>query len=428
MSCGSSMLAMIFSWPPQRVQLSISTPNNDVAANWIRCARADVSSHLAQRGAGGGGPDHGFVCFIPQPAGSIGAHLAIEIGSAGPKRVRIATAPASEMAMPTVRMILNTFNSRHPQLRQLLDRHVGPAVDAAWSARYRAPVTPIVEHFGAPAGAPAAAPAGAPAAAPEVSLIVPLFGRHDFVEYQLALFADDPDFRNAELIYVVDDPYIFEEFRGRCDGLYGMYRIPFTVVYPHSNLGFAGANNCGAKVARGKHLLLMNSDVMPKQNGWLGAMLASYRNTPGIGILGVKLLYENGSVQHAGMEFRRSTAWANMWINYHPFKGQSGLGLQGLHAIDAVTAACVLIEADLYRTLGGLSEEYIVGDFEDSDLCLRALEAGRRNYLALDIELYHLERQSQNRVGDGTLRTNLSIYNCWRHDRRWSGFIAGLKA
>ena len=207
-----------------------------------------------------------------------------------------------------------------------------------------------------------------------------------------------------------------------------MYRIPFTVVYPHSNLGFAGANNCGAKVARGKHLLLMNSDVMPKQNGWLGAMLASYRNTPGIGILGVKLLYENGSVQHAGMEFRRSTAWANMWINYHPFKGQSGLGLQGLHAIDAVTAACVLIEADLYRTLGGLSEEYIVGDFEDSDLCLRALEAGRRNYLALDIELYHLERQSQNRVGDGTLRTNLSIYNCWRHDRRWSGFIAGLKA
>ena len=156
-------------------------------------------------------------------------------------------------------------------------------------------------------------------------------------------------------------------------------------------------------------------------------MLASYRNTPGIGILGVKLLYENGSVQHAGMEFRRSTAWANMWINYHPFKGQSGLGLQGLHAIDAVTAACVLIEADLYRTLGGLSEEYIVGDFEDSDLCLRALEAGRRNYLALDIELYHLERQSQARIGDAQWRNNLTLYNGWLHHMRWAAQIEKLQ-
>jgi len=387
----------------------------DVRANWVRCARADVSSHLAQRGVGGGGPDHGFLCFVPTPAGSVGSHLSIKIGSGAAKRVRIATAPAAEVAMQTVRMILMTFNGRHPQLGLLLDRHVGPAVEAAWSARYRAPVNPTVEHFGTPPDEPA------------VSVIVPLFGRHDFVEYQLALFADDADFRNVELIYVVDDPFIFEEFRALCDGFFGMYRIPFSVVFPHANLGFAGANNGGAAVARGKHLVLMNSDVMPRENGWIGAMLQAYRSTPGIGVLGVKLLYENGSVQHAGMEFRRSTVWANMWINYHPYKGQSGLGLTGFHAIDAVTAACIMIEADLYRTLGGLSEEYIVGDFEDSDLCLRALEAGRRNFLALDIELYHLERQSQNRVGDGLMRTNLSIYNCWRHTRRWSSFIENLR-
>ena len=85
------------------------------------------------------------------------------------------------------------------------------------------------------------------------------------------------------------------------------------------------------------------------------------------------------------------------------------------------------MERSLALECGGFDESYIIGDFEDSDLCLRAREAGRRNFLALDIELYHLERQSQNRVGDGLMRTNLSIYNCWRHTRRWSSFIENLR-
>jgi GT2 family glycosyltransferase len=170
----------------------------------------------------------------------------------------------------------------------------------------------------------------------------------------------------------------------------------------------------------------MNSDVMPRRPGWASAMLETYARTADIGILGVKLLYENGSIQHAGMEFRRSSIWGDMWINYHPHKGQTAEGLTGLHEVPAVTAACILIDSSLYRALGGLSEEYIVGDFEDSDLCLRVAAAGRGIWVALDIELYHLERQSQNRVGDGVFRTNLSIYNCWQHQRRWSPAIEGF--
>jgi len=100
---------------------------------------------------------------------------------------------------------------------------------------------------------------------------------------------------------------------------------------------------------------------------------------------------------------------------------RSGIGLTGVREPDAVTAACVLVEAALFRDLGGFSEDYIIGDFEDSDLCLRARARGRVNRVALDTELYHLERQSQNRLGDALWRTNLTIYNCWLHNRRWSG-------
>jgi GT2 family glycosyltransferase len=123
------------------------------------------------------------------------------------------------------------------------------------------------------------------------------------------------------------------------------------------------------------------------------------------------------------MAFRRHSAWGDMWINDHPFKGQSSLGLSGVREVDAVSAACAIIEASLYRELGGFSEDYIIGDFEDSDLCLRARSAGRLSYVALDVELYHLERQSQNRTGDGAWRVNLTVYNCWLHNSRWSKLI-----
>ena len=116
-----------------------------------------------------------------------------------------------------------------------------------------------------------------------------------------------------------------------------------------------------------------------------------------------------------------------MRITEHPEKGLSAQGLTGLRQVPAVTAACAMVDARLYRYLSGLSEDYIIGDFEDSDFCLRAAAAGRRNYAALDIELYHLERQSQARIGDARWRTNLTLYNCWLHHTRWAAQIEKMQ-
>ncbi len=386
----------------------------DVTAAWISTPRPDVAAHLNHTGVPVSGIDYGYLSFIPLDPTQGLMFFSLDIGDGQTKRMQLVLAKPQESPLQTIRSILTTFTAQHPRLRDILDQHIGPALSALWSMRLRPTFTPAVEHY------------GVPVADPDISLIVPLYGRHDFAEYQLALFADDADFRRIELIYVVDDPSLYAAFKNLCPGFFGMYRVPFTVVFAGLNLGFAGANNCGASIARGRHLVLMNSDVMPRRPGWASAMLETYARTADIGILGVKLLYENGSIQHAGMEFRRSSIWGDMWINYHPHKGQTAEGLTGLHEVPAVTAACILIDSSLYRALGGLSEEYIVGDFEDSDLCLRVAAAGRGIWVALDIELYHLERQSQNRVGDGVFRTNLSIYNCWQHQRRWSPAIEGF--
>ena len=148
------------------------------------------------------------------------------------------------------------------------------------------------------------------------------------------------------------------------------------------NAGFGAATNAGASVARGRLLLLLNSDVLPAEPGWLGRMQAFHDATPNIGALGPKLLYEDDSLQHAGLYFDRlrEGPTAGSWANMHYFKGlHKDLPAANVaRPVPAVTAACLMIERDLYEQVEGLPDVYVQGDFEDSELCLRLLAEGLR--------------------------------------------------
>src|SRR5262249_12963633 len=140
-----------------------------------------------------------------------------------------------------------------------------------------------------------------------------------------------------------------------------------------------------------------------------------------------RLLFEDGSIQHAGMSFRASTAVAGCWENDHPGKGLPAAfdPHPGIAAVPAVTAACLILDRALFRELGGMSEEYVIGDFEDSDLCLRVQEQGWNICYTPEIELFHLERQSMKLIGEGEAawRQSLTLYNMWKHSRRWGPLI-----
>jgi GT2 family glycosyltransferase len=384
--------------------------NRRIDDTWFRASRLDVTTHLNSLEIASSTHEHGFACFVPLPNPHASYFVAITLSDGTVRRVRLPKAPPST-ALETVRAVLTTFNATVRGLRPFLDRHVGPAVQSVWRSRAPEEKPPTLGRF------------GVPPSSPRVSVIVPLYGRHDLADYQMALFADDPDFAAAELIYFVDDPSIYDDFRSRCEDIYEIHRVPFTVAFAGANLGFAGATNRAASIATADRLLLMNSDVLPKRPGWLGQILTLYESLDETGPLGVKLLYEDGGVQHAGITFRRHAPWDGLWINDHPQKGQSPVGLAGIRRVDAVTAACMLVDTALYRELGGLCEDYIIGDFEDSDFCLRAAAAGRPSWVALDVELYHVERQSQNRIGNAQWRSNLTLYNCWQHDVRWAARI-----
>ena len=262
---------------------------------------------------------------------------------------------------------------------------------------------------------------GRPPLDPEVTVVVPLYRRVDFLEHQLASFVHDPQLRGADLVYVLDSPELAEHTVHLAEGLARLYDVPFRLVLHRRNLGFADANNTGAGYARGRLLLLLNSDVLPDRPGWLGTLVAAHDRLPGVGAVGPKLVYEDNSLQHAGMYFERSDA-AAVWTNGHYFKGlhRSFPPACVERPVPALTGACLLLATELWRELGGMSGGYVQGDYEDSDLCLRLRERGRQSWYVPSAELYHLEGQSY----PDDLRRAVGRYNAWLQTHLWDSDIA----
>jgi GT2 family glycosyltransferase len=261
---------------------------------------------------------------------------------------------------------------------------------------------------------------GVPPAAPLTSLVIPLYRRIDFLEHQLAQFVRDPELCRADLVYVLDSPELADALHGQALQLGRLYRVPFRIVYLKTNVGFAGATNAGVEQARGRFLVLFNSDVLPDRPGWLGQMAAFALKMPRLGALGPKLVYEDETLQHAGMYFLRQPG-AAVWENAHYYKGlhRNFPAAQETRIVPAVTGACLMIRDDRYQEVGGLHNLFIQGDYEDSDLCLRLSQKGYDNWYLADCELYHLEGQSY----PGPLRSLVYQVNSWQHTELWGKYI-----
>lgn len=255
----------------------------------------------------------------------------------------------------------------------------------------------------------------------KTSIIIPLYGRWDFVEHQLSAFAKDSVFKEqAEIIYVIDDPALINAFVNEAESLFKLYQVPFTIIWGHRNRGFSGANNLGVKHSHGETLVLLNSDVFPRHTGWVEALSQCLADNPSYGMIGARLLFPDGSIQHCGMQFVYSESWS-VWLNKHPLAGLDPILDQasGLTEKPAITGACVAIKRGTYEQIEGLDEGYLIGDFEDSDLCLKVHAQGLKIGYLPSVELTHLERQSFTLLGDVSYRTLVVRFNAWRHTKKW---------
>jgi GT2 family glycosyltransferase len=148
-------------------------------------------------------------------------------------------------------------------------------------------------------------------------------------------------------------------------------------------------------------------------------MVQDLREDAGLGMVGAQLLFEDGTVQHEGLTFECLPQLANWPFPMHPGKGRlPRAGAPVLQAAEGVTGACMVLRRALAEELGGFDEVYAIGDFEDSDLCMRIRAKGLSCVLDRRASLWHLERQSQV-TPDRMWRFYVTLLNAWTHTRRW---------
>jgi len=183
---------------------------------------------------------------------------------------------------------------------------------------------------------------------------------------------------------------------------------------------YAKVNNLAAAGVDSEFLLLLNDDVAPINPDWLGQMLAQMAD-PRVGIVGARLLYGNGMVQHEGVIL----GLANLAEHAGRLRDSADPGPHGLglitRQVSAVTAACLLIRASLFRELGGMDENYVIA-LNDVDLCLRARAAGWRVIYCAQACLTHYESLSLGRHYQGA-RAGLEAVETRRLRQSWGRVI-----
>jgi GT2 family glycosyltransferase len=308
--------------------------------------------------------------------------------------------------MQAIRFLLDRFEARYDDLVRVFDNLMGPAISSLNRERLRErPAFEVIEF-------------GTPPAAPVLSVIVPLHGRIDFMEHQFALFSRHSAAIEHEFIYVLDDPGKMRQAEQMAASVHARFRIPLRLVLLARNIGFGPANNVGLGLARGRYICFMNSDIFPDCDDWMERLVATLGTNPELGVVGPLLLFEDRSVQHMGMAFEPLAEFGNWLFPIHERKGWRPPAERGLRRCRAITGAFMMMERRIAEELGGFDESFAIGDFEDSDLCLRLAKRGLGAAVDLDVTLYHLERQSQA-GSEQRWRQNLTLYNAWLHEGRW---------
>jgi GT2 family glycosyltransferase len=153
----------------------------------------------------------------------------------------------------------------------------------------------------------------------------------------------------------------------------------------HVMTGGTFAENCndGAGIATTDILIFLNDDTKPDQDDWIDRLLDPFR-WEHVGIVGARLIYPNGVLQHTGVYLENDAS--GIVARNRTWDCVSG-------PVDAVTGAVMAIRASTFRDLGGFDVSFRNG-YEDIDLCIRARQAGHTIWYQAECTVIHHESQS----------------------------------
>jgi GT2 family glycosyltransferase len=157
---------------------------------------------------------------------------------------------------------------------------------------------------------------------------------------------------------------------------------------------YSAINNFAAAQAHGAYLCLLNNDTEVVAADWLTELMRQAVR-PHVGAVGAKLLYDDGSIQHAGVTVGIGGAAGHAHRNLPSDQPGFFCLPHVAHFVSAVTGACLAVEKRKFDEVGGFDEEQLAIAFNDVDLCLKLQAAGWRNVYVPHAVLVHHESKSR---------------------------------
>ena len=249
-----------------------------------------------------------------------------------------------------------------------------------------------------------------------VCVIIPTRDRSDLLERCLQSLFDRTSHRAFEVI-VVDNGSREAATAALIDRWRKREPARFRTIADPGPFNYSRLNNRAVEQTDAPIVVLLNNDTEVISPEWMTAMLGQARRRQ-IGAVGALLLYEDGTIQHAGVILGGVLALAGhafRFIRPEDVEPPDRIVLDTNYL--AVTGACLMIGRDKYIEVGGLDEELAVS-YNDIDLCLKLRAAGYRNVMVPRARLYHHESKSRGR-DDTKTKVDLAVFESESLRKRW---------
>ena len=225
---------------------------------------------------------------------------------------------------------------------------------------------------------------------PLVSIIIPNKDEKETLEKCLESIKKNTLYDNYEIIIV--------ENNSTTDEIFDYYRKisedpRIHLICWKKEFNYSAINNFGVKNARGEYLLFLNNDVTVITEDWMGEMLGVCQRRE-VGAVGVKLIYPDNTIQHAGCVIGIGGIAGHMFVDMPADRTGYLHKASILQDMSAVTAACMMMKRSAFDKVGGFTEELAVA-FNDVDLCLKTTKAGYLVVYDPYARLYHMESKTR---------------------------------
>ena len=226
---------------------------------------------------------------------------------------------------------------------------------------------------------------------PLVSIIIPTRDYADITRTCIESIYEKTTYKNFEIILANNNSVkqetfdLFEEMKKKHKN--------FKVVDVNIEFNYSRINNIAVKESKGEIIVLLNNDTEVITPEWLTEMVG-YASQEHVGTVGPKLLYEDETIQHAGVILGLGGVASHAYIGYD----KDELGLYGRLSVpynySANTAACLAVKRSIYEKVNGLEEDLMVA-YNDIDFNIKVLKEGYYNVFLPQVELTHYESKSR---------------------------------